>query len=230
MRRTAKSLLLFTIIYNVAEGVIAISAGIAAGSISLVAFGADSYLEVAAASVVYWRLTSNNPDPEGKTEERIERFIGWTFLALAFAVVVQVVFSIANSTGASESIVGIALAIASATIMPAVAIWKLRLAADLDLRSLAAEAKETLACSYLSITLLVGLTFNALLGWWWLDPLTALLLVPWLIKEGLEGIRADDDDEEEVSMQLCSCRTCLFGLRRPRSTCRLAPVTTGTTT
>jgi len=223
MRRTAKSLLLFTIIYNVAEGVVAIWAGIAAGSISLVAFGADSYLEVAAASVVYWRLSTNNPDPEGETEERIERFIGWTFMALALAVIVQVVYSFANSEGASESMIGIGLAIASATVMPVVAIWKLRLAADLDIRSLAAEAKETLACSYLSITLLIGLSFNALLGWWWLDPLTALLLVPWLIKEGLEGIRPDDDDEEEeVSIQLCSCRSCLFGLGRPRSTCRLA--------
>jgi divalent metal cation (Fe/Co/Zn/Cd) transporter len=222
MRRTAKSLLLFTIIYNVAEGVVAIWAGIFAGSISLIAFGADSYLEVAAASVVYWRLSINNQGPESEIEERIERFIGWTFMALALAVVVQVVFSIANSTGASESLVGIGMAIASATIMPAIAIWKLRLAADLDIRSLAAEAKETLACSYLSITLLVGLTFNALLGWWWLDPLTALLLVPWLIKEGLEGIREDDDDEDEESIRLCSCRSCLFGLRRPRSTCRLA--------
>jgi len=132
------------------------------------------------------------------------------------------VFSFANSEGASESMVGIGLSIASATVMPAIAIWKLRLAADLDIRSLAAEAKETLACSYLSITLLIGLTFNALLGWWWLDPLTALLLVPWLVKEGLEGIGEDDDDEEDESIRLCSCRSCLYGLRRPRSTCRLA--------
>jgi len=223
MRRTAKSLLLFTILYNVAEGVVAIAAGVAAGSISLIAFGADSYLEVAAASVVYWRLSSNTQGPESEFEERIERFIGWTFMALALAVVVQVVVGFANGTGASESIVGIGLAIASATIMPAIAIWKLRLAADLDMRSLAAEAKETLACSYLSITLLIGLTFNALLGWWWLDPLTALLLVPWLIKEGLEGIRGEDEDEEEESTQLCSCRSCLFGLRKRRSNCRLAP-------
>ena len=221
MQRTVKSLLLFTIVYNVVEGVVAIGAGISAGSISLVAFGADSYLEVAAASVVYWRFTAKEPDRSGHTEERIEKFIGWTFLALALAVVVQVVISFASASGASESVVGIILAVVSVTVMPTVAIWKLRLAADLGVRSLAAEAKETLACSYLSITLLVGLVFNALLGWWWLDPLTALFLVPWLVREGLEGVRADDDDEEEEPRQLCSCRKCLFGLRKRASGCRL---------
>lgn len=223
MQRTARSLLLFTIIYNIAEGVVAIGAGVAAGSVSLVAFGADSYLEVAAASVVYWRLAIKKPERSGEAEERIEKFIGWTFLVLALAVVAQVIVSFANSSGADESVVGIVLAVVSVTVMPAVAIWKLRLAANLDMRSLAAEAKETLACSYLSITLLVGLVFNALLGWWWLDPLTALLLVPWLLREGLEGIREEDEDEEAESGQLCSCRNCLFGLRRRRSGCRLTP-------
>jgi divalent metal cation (Fe/Co/Zn/Cd) transporter len=222
MQRTAKSLLLFTVIYNIAEGVVAIGAGIAAGSISLLAFGADSYLEVAAASLVYWRLAIKKPEQSDEIEERIEKFIGWTFLALAVAVIVQTVISFANSSGAEESVAGIVLAIVSVTVMPAVAIWKLRLAANMNIRSLAAEAKETLACSYLSITLLVGLAANALLGWWWLDPLTALLLVPWLVREGLEGILEEDDDEDEEPAQLCSCRNCLFGLRKRRSNCRLA--------
>ena len=221
MHRTAKSLLLFTIIYNIGEGVVAIWAGIAAGSISLVAFGADSYLEVAAASLVYWRLTVKHDDESGEIEERIEKFIGGTFLVLAAAVVFQAVVGFGNGNGAEESVPGIVLAIVSVTLMPSIALWKLRLAADMDIRSLAAEAKETLACSYLSVTLLIGLTFNALLGWWWLDPLTALLLVPWLIKEGLEGVREDDDDDDE-SVQLCSCRSCLFGLRKRRPNCRLA--------
>ena len=223
MHRTAKSLLLFTIIYNIAEGVVAVWAGIAAGSISLVAFGADSYLEVAVASLVYWRLAvKHGDDDSGEFEERIEKFIGWTFLVLAAAVVFQSVVGFSNRSGAEESVPGFVLAIVSVTLMPAIALWKLRLAADMDIRSLAAEAKETLACSYLSVTLLIGLSFNALLGWWWLDPLTALLLVPWLIREGLEGVREDDDDDEEESVKLCSCRACLFGLRRCRSNCRLA--------
>ena len=227
MHRTAKSLLLFTIIYNIAEGVVAIWAGIAAGSISLLTLGADSYLEVAAASVVYWRLAvkQDDQDPnddESEIEERIEKFIGWTFLALAAAVVAQTVVSFANRSGAEESVPGIVLALVSVTLMPTIALWKLRIASDMNLRSLAAEAKETLACSYLSVTLLIGLAFNALLGWWWLDPLTVILLVPWLIKEGLEGVRGEDEDEEDEPTQLCSCRNCLFGLRKRRSNCRLA--------
>lgn len=217
MLRTAKLLLFFTIAYNIVEGIIAISAGIAAGSIALIAFGADSYLEVAAASVVLWRLSVIHSDRSELAEEFVERFIGWTFLALAAAVIVQAVISLAGSDGANESPVGIVLAIASITVMPAVALWKLRAAADNNIPSLAAEAKETLACSYLSATLLIGLIANALLALWWLDPITALLLVPWLVREGLEGIRDEDDDDE--TMRLCACRLCLYGLRRCSAEC-----------
>jgi divalent metal cation (Fe/Co/Zn/Cd) transporter len=220
MPRTARYLLLFTIVYNLAEGIIAVSAGIAAGSIALVAFGADSYLEIAAASLVFWRLTVSESRASERAEELVERFIGWTFLALAAVIAIQVVWSVAGQDGAGESLVGIGLAIASVTVMPAVAIWKLRAAAAGNVPSLAAEAKETLACSYLSVTLLVGLVANALLGWWWLDPVTALLLIPWLVREGLEGIRGEDEDDEEV--RLCACRACLFGLRKCSSNCCIA--------
>jgi divalent metal cation (Fe/Co/Zn/Cd) transporter len=150
----------------------------------------------------------------------VERFIGWTFLALAVAIIVQAAISLAGNDGASESLAGIGLAVASITVMPAVALWKLRVAADHDVRSLAAEAKETLACSYLSATLLVGLTANAVLAWWWLDPITALLLVPWLVREGLEGIGDEDADDEPA--RLCACRGCLFGLRTCSARCCVA--------
>jgi len=220
---TAKFLLLFTIAYNLVEGVVAITAGVVAGSIALIAFGADSYLEVAAAGIVYWRFSKNGSSDSENSDERVERFVGWTFLILALAVLVQVVISFSEGSGAKESIVGISLAIVSITIMPTVALWKLRLAADLDIRSLAAESKETLACSYLSVTLLAGLATNAIFGWWWLDPITALMLVPWLVREGLEGVRETDDNDE--SARLCSCRKCMFGLRQIRSGCRLNEVT-----
>jgi divalent metal cation (Fe/Co/Zn/Cd) transporter len=173
--------------------------------------------------IVIWKLRSLlSFTGDSRLSTAIEKFIGWTFLVLAAAVVFQSVVGFSNRSGAEESVPGFVLAIVSVTLMPAIALWKLRLAAEMDIRSLAAEAKETLACSYLSVTLLIGLSFNALLGWWWLDPLTALLLVPWLIREGLEGVREDDDDDEEESVKLCSCRACLFGLRRCRSNCRLA--------
>jgi len=187
--RTAKLLLAVTIAYNLIEGVVGLWAGLAAGSIALVAFGADSYLELAAASLVLWRLTVVDGDRAELIETRIRRFIGWTFLLLAAAVVGQAAWNLAAREGADESWLGIGIAIASVTVMPVVALLKLRVAARSDVPSLAAEAKETLACSYLSVTLLVGLVANALLGWWWLDSTTALLLVPWLIREGLEGVR-----------------------------------------
>ena len=212
----ARLLLIVTILYNVVEGVIALWSGIAAGSIALVAFGADSYIEVAAASLVLWRLGIEDSEYAEVVEHRIVRFIGWTFLVLATAIVFRTVWALIERSSAEESLVGIGLAVVSVTFMPLVALLKLRVAAKGKLHSIAIEAKETIACSYLSLTLLVGLVANAALGWWWLDAITALLLVPWLLREGLEGIRGEDDHDEA---QLCSCRACLFGLRACKAAC-----------
>ena len=205
-----------TILYNIVEGVVALWSGIAAGSIALVAFGADSYIEVAAASLVLWRLGIKDDEFAEVVEQRIVRFIGWTFLVLSAAIVFRSAWALVERSSAEESLVGIGLAIASVTFMPLVAIWKLRIAAKGNMQSIAIEAKETIACSLLSLTLLIGLVANATLGWWWLDATTALLLVPWLLREGLEGIRGEECHEE---LQLCSCRACLFGLRDCRAVC-----------
>jgi divalent metal cation (Fe/Co/Zn/Cd) transporter len=213
---TARILLGVTILYNVAEGVIAIVSGIAAGSISLVAFGADSYLEVGAASAVLWRINIADPESGEAAEQRAMRLIGWTFLALSVAITFQAVSAFASRDGAEESLVGISLALASVTVMPALALWKLKIAADGRLLALAAEAKETIACSYLSLTLLAGLVANVLFGWWWLDAATALLLVPWLAREGLEGVRGDACFE---GLTTCFCRSCLYGVRQCRAVC-----------
>ncbi len=214
--KMARLLLLATIIYNVVEGVIALWSGIVAGSLALVAFGADSYIEVAAASLVLWRLGIRDEEYGEAVERRVVRFIGWTFMALATAIVFRAAWSLAERGGAEESLVGIALAIFSVAFMPLIAIWKLRVAARGNLQSIAIEAKETIACSYLSLTLLIGLVANAAVGWWWLDGVTALLLTPWLIREGLEGIRGEECHDEA---RLCSCRNCLFGLRACSTVC-----------
>jgi divalent metal cation (Fe/Co/Zn/Cd) transporter len=144
------------------------------------------------------------------------RLIGWTFLALAGVIVYQAASALASSNGAEESIAGIALALASVTVMPALALRKLKIAADGRLPALAAEAKETIACSYLSVTLLTGLVANMIFGWWWLDPVVALLLVPWLVREGLEGVRGDACFEGQTT---CFCRSCLYGVRQCRAIC-----------
>lgn len=217
--RLAFVLLAATLLYNVGEGAIALYSGVAAGSLVLVTFGADSYVEVAAASAVIWRLTYRDEDAGERAEAKALRLIGWTFLILAAAVVLQIVVAISGRKGAEESTVGVALLVASLAIMPVLAVAKLWVAARADLPVLAAEAKETVACSYLSLTALVGLVAVAAFGWWWLDPLAALFMVPWLVKEGLEGIRGDACFD---GAKVCWCRECWYGLRACRDVARSA--------
>lgn len=213
--KVARFLLWVTILYNIVEGIIALWSGFVARSVALIAFGADSYIEVAAASLVLWRLGIEDSEYAETVERRIVRFIGWTFLVLSAAIVFRSVWSLAEQSGAEESLVGIGLALASVIFQPIIIFWKLRIAAEGNLQSLAIEAKETVACTFLSLTLLLGLVANAMLSWWWLDAVTALLLIPWLVREGIEGIRGK---EHLNGMRLCSCRACLFGL----STCKAA--------
>jgi len=214
--RLAFLLLVATVAYNVLEGALALTAGVSAGSLSLVAFGFDSYIEVAAATAVLWRLSIRDEERGERAERRAGRFIGLTFLALSLGIVYQASVALIQGNGAGESQLGIVLAAASVTLMPALALGKLHTAARGNIVVLAAEAKETLACSYLSLTLLVGLTANAVVGWWWIDPVTALLLVPWLIKEGREGLRGDVCFE---GLRACFCRACFYGIRSCSAAC-----------
>jgi len=181
--------------YNVLEGMVALWAGLHAGSIALVGFGFDSFIECAAAAALLWRLgiEARGADPETieRNERRVHRFVGGTFLALALYVLVQASWTLRHQNSVSKSTIGIILAAASLVIMPLVAWGKLRAAKTIGSAALGAEAKETLACSYLSLTLLLGLGANAVAGWWWADPAAALLMVPWLVKEGLEGLRGE---------------------------------------
>jgi divalent metal cation (Fe/Co/Zn/Cd) transporter len=204
------ALLIITLVYNVAEGVIAVASGIQASSLTLVAFGFDSYLEVAAAAAVLWRLSYRDEEQGERAERSAMRAIGATFLLLAVAIVIQASLNLADRHEAEGSWVGVGLLAASLTAMPALSLLKLRWAARTGLAVLAAEARETIACSLLSLTALVGLLANALLGLWWLDAVTALLLVPWLLREGLEGVRGDACFD---GLRPCFCGTCFFGVR-----------------
>jgi divalent metal cation (Fe/Co/Zn/Cd) transporter len=181
--------------YNGLEAVVALWSGITARSIALVGFGLDSVIELAAAGALLWRLRVEERGASSEevesTERRVLRFIGVTFLALAAYVAIQSLVTLGSGVAPDESVVGIALAIASTVVMPLVSFGKFRAAAALGSESLRAEAKETLACSYLSLTLLIGLLANAAAGWWWADPLAALMMVPWLVREGLESVRGE---------------------------------------
>lgn len=195
-KRIALWLVIATAAYNVVEAVIALWAGAAADSIALFGFGLDSVIETAAASVLLWRLyvEASGADPEtiDKSEHRVHRFVGATFVALAVYVVADAAWTLFARGTVAHSRIGLVVAAASLVIMPIIAVVKLKAAREIGSAALRAEAKETLACSYLSFTLLLGLVANSLAGWWWADPLAALLMVPWLVKEGIEGLRGGD--------------------------------------
>jgi len=217
--RAAFWLIGLTAVSNVVEGAIAIWSGLAASSVTLLAFGADSYLEVAAAGAVAWRLLATDDEEGERREERALQVVGVTFLILAAAVVFQAALALSHGEGARESLVGLVLLIASLTIMPLIAVAKLKVATDSNLPALAAEARETVACSYLSLTALVGLVAIWAFGWWWLDAVAALAMVPWLVREGIEGVRGDACFEGAV---LCWCRSCWYGVRNCSNTCCVA--------
>ncbi len=181
-----------TVGYNAVEAGVALFAGVRASSIALVAFGLDSVIEIGAAAVVFRRvrleMLGAGPERIRGIEARVERVVGITLLTLATYVVTQSAWVLMMRNAPAESRLGIVLAAVSLLIMPLLALGKLRAARAIGSRALSAEAKETLACAYLSFTLLLGLLANAVAGWWWADPVAALLMVPWLVREGMEAI------------------------------------------
>ncbi|HLF71249.1 MAG TPA: cation transporter [Dehalococcoidia bacterium] len=187
-RRTARLLVTLTLIYNSIEGVAAVAAGILAGSIALVGFGLDSAIEVSASAVVLVHLLRRNEDEDSDWEQRAAVFVGLTFLALAAYVGFESVSDLIRRSKPDASYFGIAIACLSLAFMPLLARIKHDKAHQIGSRALEAESRETLVCSYLSAALLVGLGANALLGWWWADPVAALVIVAFLAKEAWEAI------------------------------------------
>ena len=181
-----------TIAYNSIEAVVALIAGIIAGSVSLVGFGIDSVIEVTASGAAQWRLRA---DLDHARRDRVEqltvRVIGWSFLALAGYVVVDSLTSLWFRQRPERSAAGMAILALSVIVMPALARAKRRVARGLASAALEADAMQTSLCAYLSAIALAGVALNALLGWWWADPLAALAMVPIIAKEGLEGVRGD---------------------------------------
>ena len=188
----------FTIVYNSLEGLVAVIAGLMAGSIALVGFGFDSLIEVTSGAALLWRLHS---DADESRRERVEaatlRIVGVCFLLLAAYVSYDSIKSLIWREEPHKSIPGIVLAIASLIVMPLLVRSKRKVARGIKSAALMADSKQTELCTYLSAILLVGLLLNALVGWWWADPVAALVMVPIIVKEGIEGLRGDtccDDD------------------------------------
>lgn len=190
--RRGRYLEYFTIGYNSLEGLIAVGAGLIAGSVALVGFGFDSLIEVTSGSVLLWRL---HGDANEERRERVEaislRIVGALFVLLALYVTYDSVKSMIRREAPEESLVGIVLAAVSLAVMPLLVRAKRSVARAINSGALMADSKQTELCTYLSAILLVGLLLNALFGWWWADPVAALIMVPIIVKEGIEGLRGE---------------------------------------
>lgn len=196
--RRGRYLEYFTIGYNSLEGLIAVAAGLLAGSIALVGFGFDSLIEVTSGALLLWRL---HADVDEEKRERVEaitlRLVGICFLVLALYVTYDSVESLLRHQAPDESLIGIILAAVSLIVMPLLVRAKRRIARSINSGALMADSKQTELCTYLSAILLGGLLLNALLGWWWADPVAALIMIPIIAKEGIEALRGETccDDE-----------------------------------
>jgi divalent metal cation (Fe/Co/Zn/Cd) transporter len=178
--------------YNLLEAVVAVAAGLVAGSVALVSFGFDSVIEVTASGAAQWRLRADVDVPRRARVERLTaRIIGWSFLALALYVVLDSVDALAHHAAPERSVVGLVLLALSALVMPVLARAKRRVARALASSALEADAMQTSLCAYLSVIALAGVALNAFAGWWWADPLAALAMVPIIAKEGIEGVRRE---------------------------------------
>ncbi|MBP9090953.1 cation diffusion facilitator family transporter [bacterium] len=189
-------LTIFTVAWNVIEGVIAITAGVLANSVALISFGIDSFVESTSAGVLSWRLAHelNNDSTDGaeRAEKLAAKIAGSILLLLAAYIVIDAGRRLFGFGGEAEkSWLGIGLTVISVVVMPFVARAKLKVAAAINSRALRADAMETLACTWLSVATLAGLGLNMAFGWTWADPVSALLIVPLVIKEGMEGLRGE---------------------------------------
>lgn len=201
LHRRALRLEYFTIAWNVVEAVVAIGAGLIAGSVALVGFGVDSSIEVVSAVGLLWRLRKAGPDAEVAEESAAEKralyVVAATFFLLAAYITYEAVAALVSGEEPLTSTVGIVLSVLSLVIMPALAWLKQRTGREMGSRALVADSKETWVCSYLSLALLVGVGFYALAGWAWADPVAALAMLPVILWQGWETLgEAREHDQD----------------------------------
>jgi divalent metal cation (Fe/Co/Zn/Cd) transporter len=190
--RRGRRLEWFTLAWNSLEAVIATGAGGISGSPSLVGFGVDSIIENLSAVTLLWRLRDGE---DRERERRALRVVGVSFLLLAAYVTWESARDLLQRHAPEVSYVGIAIAALSLIVMPLLARSKRRVAAQLTSRALQADSRQTSLCAYLSAILLGGLVLNALLGWWWADPVAGLLMAPIIVREGVGALRGEKCDD-----------------------------------
>jgi divalent metal cation (Fe/Co/Zn/Cd) transporter len=186
--RRARLLAGASVAYNVVEAVVAVGAGLVAGSVALVGFGLDSTVEVSSGLIVLWQF--RHPLPEAR-EQRALRLMAVSFFALAAYVGVESVRGLLGDSRPDASPVGIGLAVASLLVMPLLSVAQRRTGRALGSQAVVADSTQTLLCTYLSAVLLVGLLLNATLGWSWADPLAGLVIAAVAVNEGREAWRGE---------------------------------------
>jgi divalent metal cation (Fe/Co/Zn/Cd) transporter len=188
LRRRIRLLVAATIGYNVVEAIIALAEGARVSSSALVGFGLDSVVEISSAAAVAWQFSARDPETR---EKPALRFIAWSFFALAAYVSADAILSLFGVGQPRHSPIGIGLAAASLVVMPLLSLTQRSAGRELGSRSAVADSKQTLLCTYLSAALLLGLTANAIAGWWWADPVAALVIAVIAVREGRDAWRGD---------------------------------------
>ena len=196
LHRRALLLSYFSLAYNVIEFVLSIIAGVLSNSIALIGFGLDSLVESLSAGIMIWRFSKHgkiSKEEEEKIEQKAERLVGYTFLILAAYILYESIDKLVSNEIPDPSLFGIIIAFASLIIMPILYLVKNRTGKEIGSKSLIADSKETLACTFLSIALLLGLGANYLFGFWQADPIVGFVIVVYLVKEGIEIIKGANE-------------------------------------
>lgn len=197
-----KRLEYLTLAWNGFEAAVSLAAGFFAGSIALVSFGLDSVIETLSATILVWRLRA---DTDVKLRERAERIahrlVGVCFLLLAIYVGGAAIRALWVRSAATRSLPGIVIAIAAVIVMPLLGRAKRRVARQLASRALHSDSRQADFCAYLSAILLLGLLLNGLLGWWWADPVAALIMLPIIAREGVQGLRGEGCNDCDCSIE-----------------------------
>ena len=188
LRRRARALALTSVVYNVLEAVVAIAAGLVAGSVALLGFGLDSVVEVSSGLVVLWQFSHHLPQERERTALRL---MALAFFALAALVSVESVRALVVGREAETSTVGIVLALVSLAVMPVLSWAQRRTGRALGSNAVVADGTQTLLCTYLSAVLLLGLLLNATLGWSWADPVAGLVIAGVALREGVQAWRGE---------------------------------------
>ncbi|MGH3383451.1 MAG: cation diffusion facilitator family transporter [Nocardioidaceae bacterium] len=195
--RRAQILAATSVTYNLVEAVVAITAGTIAGSVALVGFGLDSVVEVSSGLIILWQFRHHLPESR---ERQAVRLLAFSFFALAAYVGVESARALVNGTQPDASPVGVGLAIVSLSVMPILSWAQRRTGRALGSHAVEADGIQTLLCSYLSAILLAGLLLNAMLGWWWADPLAGLVIAAVAVREGVEAWRGDSCCHDSSSL------------------------------